>query len=481
MGSPSGSHERAAAVVEGMLVAFLTIVLALQLFGYPATDDPDPDGYVSYAHHLISTGKLLPDSPRLPGYPALLALVSKIGGEPLGLRIYWVQLVLYVAAALIAWRVVRHQLGPLAALILFGIIAAPSYLSRMSVVMLPDVPYALLWLPIFLGVAVWALADDPPGDWMMLNPLALGLFALQAMNPATTTLAILFVPCLIVAIFLTRGPEREYGVRFRWGVGAALSRVGAFLAVVLLVAVGSDRLLDTGAREHSFDRLAYRAVVALPPAENTPADERIEAAKGRFREAEGEPIEQARFGAYRSFALTDEMAREDVEAIWKGRVLAHPLQYLGSIVNDLRLTQYLAARQLVPFFANVEPRPLFAEPFPPDDGSPASTMFRRTGLLVSDQPATADSASLGTETARALLRMVVTWGLLALGVWQLGRLAPVVTIAIGLLGVLYVLTLAATSTVDIRELLPFVPLVYIAQAVGLTWIVEAIVARHRVL
>jgi hypothetical protein len=53
------------------------------------------------------------------------------------------------------------------------------------------------------------------------------------------------------------------------------------------------------------------------------------------------------------------------------------------------------------------------------------------------------------------------------------------TIAVGMLGLLFVLTLAATSTVDSRELLPFVPLVYLAQAVGLTWIIEAMVSRSR--
>src|SRR5690242_10616512 len=101
-------QEHIAAAVEVALVAVLVIVLALQLVGYPASDESDPEGYVSYATYLNETGKLQPDSPRLPGYPAFLALVSKLTGPPLGLRVYWVQSVLLVAAALIGWGVTRR-------------------------------------------------------------------------------------------------------------------------------------------------------------------------------------------------------------------------------------------------------------------------------------------------------------------------------------------------------------------------------------
>jgi len=55
----------------------------LQLLSYPVTDDSDPDGYVTYANHLATTGMLLPDSSRLPGYPGFLALLSKVSSRPL--------------------------------------------------------------------------------------------------------------------------------------------------------------------------------------------------------------------------------------------------------------------------------------------------------------------------------------------------------------------------------------------------------------
>jgi hypothetical protein len=173
------------------------------------------------------------------------------------------------------------------------------------------------------------------------------------------------------------------------------------------------------------------------------------------------------------------MKREDVEAVWRARLFAHPAHYAGSIFDNLRLSQYLVSRRLVPFFQDSARLPVLAEPYPRDDGSQSSALFRRTGLVVPEQQPPPENTPLGINVAWALLRMFVVWGLAAVGIWQLSRLVPEMVIAIGLLGMLFVLTLAATSTVDIRDLLPFVPLVYLTQAVGLTWLIEAMVARTR--
>jgi hypothetical protein len=468
---------RLPSIVEGVLVTLLAIVLLLQLLDYPVTDDPDPDGYVTYANYLTATGSLLPDSRRLPGYPAFLALVSKLSNRPLARNIYWVQLGLYVVAVLAAWMFVRRQFGPLTALILLGIVAAPCYVTRMSVVMLPDVPYTILWLPIFLVIGWWVVADDPPGGWITLVVIGVGLFVLQAIRPTTMPLALLFIPALILAILFARGDESTYGIRFRWGRGPALWRVAGLFGVVVIVAVASDLLLDTGARLYNVDVLAYRTTIFLPPASNTPADERIEAAKRHFRDVEGEPIEQARFLTYRDFVFYEELKREDVLAVWQGRLLARPFQYVGSILDNLRLTHYLIARRLVPFFLDLDHMSLFVEYFPRDDGSPAATLFRRTGLLIGEQQPFPANYPLQVEAAWALLRLLAVWVLAGLGVWQLGRRLPELTVAMTILGVLFLLTTAATNTADVRYVLPFVPLVYLAQAIGLAWLVEVMVVR----
>jgi hypothetical protein len=472
-------ERRGSKIVEGVLITLLAVLLVLQLLEYPVTDDPDPDGYVSYANHLTSTGRLLPDSRRLPGYPAFLALVAKASNRPLARNVYWVQFGLYVVAVLAAWLLVRRRFGPLTALILLGIVAAPCYVTRMSVVMLPDVPYTILWLPIFLAMGWWVISDHPPGGWVTLIPFGVGLLVLQAIRPTTVPLAILFVPALILGVLLARGQESQYGVRFRWGRGAAIGRALGLLGVALVVAVIADQLLDTGARAYNADVLAYRVAIFLPPAANTPAaftpaDTRIEAAKQHFREIEGQPIEQARFLTYPTFVFYDEINREDVLAVWQGRLLAHPIEYVGSILGNLRLTHYLIARRLVPFFLDLGHLSLFVEYFPRDDGSPAATLFRRTGLLVMDQQPFPANYPFEVETTWAVLRLLAVWGLAGFGVWQLGRRLPELTIAMTILGLLFVLTTAATNTADIRYVLPFVPLIYLAEAVGLVWLVEAV-------
>lgn len=473
------TDTRAPRIIEGVLVALLTILLLLQLFSYPATDDPDPDGYVSYAQHLLATGKLMPESRRLPGYPAFLALADKVSGRPLARDVYWVQLTLTVIFVLVAWSIVRRHVGPLTALIFLGILAAPSYFTRMSVVMLPDVPYTLLWLPVFLTMAWWVAEPELPGGWLWIIPFGLGLFVLQAIRPTTLPLAILLAVGLAVAVaFVFWRSERPYGVRVRWRLSHSLTRVAGIIAVALFMSFLTDRLLDTGAREYGADHVPYRVVIFLPPAADTPADQRIEAAKQRFQEVEGEPIERARFLTYRSFAFYDEMKREDVLAVWQGRLLANPGRYLTTVFDDLRHGHYLLARYIVPFFFDVDRAPLFRVYYPRDDGSPASNLFRQTGLIVLEREPFPSNFPLEIETVQAILRLVVVWGLLGLGSWQLGRRWPEVTAGFALACVLFVVMIAATNTVDGRYLLPFAPLAYLAQAAGLSWMLVRLVRQE---
>ena len=51
-------------LVEVALAVGLLALVVGQMLGYPATDDSDPDGYLTYARHLLETGTLLPESRR---------------------------------------------------------------------------------------------------------------------------------------------------------------------------------------------------------------------------------------------------------------------------------------------------------------------------------------------------------------------------------------------------------------------------------
>jgi len=259
----------------------------------------------------------------------------------------------------------------------------------------------------------------------------------------------------------------------------AVLRIAALVAVTALVFVVVDRTLDTGARAYNADVPRYRAVIYLPPASDSPAEQRIEAAKQRFQASEGGPIERARFLTYQTYRFYDELPLEDVRAVWLGRLLANPGRYLLSVAEDLKLGHYLLARALVPYFLDLSRLPLFFALYPADDGSERSVLFRQTGLIVLEREPYPASFPLQVEIFYAVVRLIAVWGLLALGVWQLGQRFLGLTTSVAILTVLFVLMTAATNTVDARYLLPFMVPIYLAEAAGLAWIGRTLVAATR--
>ncbi|MCC7372066.1 MAG: hypothetical protein IT306_26860 [Chloroflexi bacterium] len=463
------SHSRSRpTLLEAVLVVLLFLVLLAQLLSYPPTDDPDPDGYVTYAEHLRTT-RTLPESRRLPGYPAFLAVVSTLSPRPIARNVYWVQLALMMLCSGVAWALLRRWAGPLVAATALGIVAAPSYLTRMSVVMLPDAVYTFIFLPVFSAIGWWVLSRQPRGGWLWLLPFAIGLFVLQALRPTTAALTLLLIPALLVGAWAQR---RDTLSPLPWKV--AFPRLGALLAVALTMFILVDHFLDTGARAYNADVPLYRVVIYLPPASDAPAEQRIEAAKARFREQEGQPIERARFLTYLVFQFSVELPLEDVRAVWLARLMAHPTAYLGSVVEDLRLGHYQLTRTMVPFFIDLDRIPLFRILYPRDDGSPAARVFYQSGLEILEREPYPATFPVETAVLQAVLRVIAFWGLLVLGAWQLAKPAPGQVALWLTLAALFTLMTAATNTVDARYLLPFMPPVVLAQAVGLVWIARTL-------
>jgi hypothetical protein len=87
---------------------------------------------------------------------------------------------------------------------------------------------------------------------------------------------------------------------------------------------------------------------------------------------------------------------------------------------------------------------------------------------------------LQVEVVQALLRVAAVWSLVGLGLGQLGRWYPGQTVTFTALGVLFLLMTAATNTVHARSVLPFMPLIYLAEAAGLTWIARSLLAAGHV-
>jgi hypothetical protein len=461
----------AAALVEVAGVILLVTVLLIQLLSYPTTEDPDPDGYVSYANQLLATGTLAP-SRRLPGYPIFLAVVARTVPGPLNEAVYWVQLWLTVLVCLGAWAWTRWRFGALPALCLLGIVAAPSYFSRMAVLMLSDVPYSMLMLPLLLGIGWWTLAAAPRGGWLWLLPFALLTFVLQATRATTLGIVVPFAGLLVVGLLVARRLGQASRLA---GPRTALARAAALIAVALLVGVACDRYLDTGAREFNADMLRYRAAVMLPPADNSAAERRIEDAKRRYRRVEGQRIEDARFSAYDSFDLHVEIRADDVRAVWQARLLAHPGQYLASVLDEFRLGHYIVARQFVPYFLDVPRYVRVWAHYPRNDGSPEGDLFRRSGLVVLDRPGAPPHNGLEVDQTSAIVQLAVVWGLIGLGLWRLWRRDAALIVAFVGTFVIFNVAVAATNTIDARFLLPFAIPIYLLEAIGVAWIAQTLV------
>jgi len=463
-----GATSRAARVAEALMVALLVAFMVSQLLAAAATGDPDPDGYVSYARSLAEAGRM-PSSGRMPGYPLFLALLLLTTDAPLSEAVFWAQLWLTVVFVAALWGFVRWRFGVLPAVSLLGIFAAPSYFMQMAVVMLPDAPYSILLLPLLLGAGWWTLADRPRGGWWWLLPFAGGTVALQAIRPTTFVIVALLAGALVAGLLVGR----------RFGGGerlarppATVARAGALLMSALAALAVSTGLLDTGAGRQNAEILAYRVVTRLPAASDSPAEERIEAARRRFAAIEGQQIDDARFGTYERFNLFGEIHPDDAAAVWRARLAAHSALYAAGVIEEVRLGHHMLARVALPYVYEAGRHSLFVARYPRNDGSPEGDLFRRTGLIVNDGRPPPGHYPFEVATAGALLELLAIWGLLALGVVRAWRRDGALAVAFGLLMAAFVAAVATTNTIDPRYLLPFAPLVYLGQALGVTWIIE---------
>jgi hypothetical protein len=477
MPNTSVSHERPSALdrrvgylAEAAIVVLLVMELCAQLMTYPPTYSEDPDGYVTYAKYLRDNHAVLPSFPRLPGYPFFLALVTDLSPAPLPDNVWWVQGFLMVALAVAAWALTRRRFGRLPAIVLLGILAAPCYFTRMSVVMLTDMLYTVLILPLMVTSVWWAFRPGSRRSWLWCLPFVLGMFVTQSIRPTTFLLGLMLGPSIVVGYLVARWLRRlsgELGLRLMLARGAAVM----LLASISFAAV--DTFLDTGARKYNSMVFGYRVVLALPAATDTRADRRIERAKDRFEEVEGQPIETAHFLTYRKFNPWTELRADDVQAVWQSRLLRYPHLYLLSIVQDLRLNHYYLISRFTPLFFELGRTDIFGEKFHPMDGSPSANIFYASGLVIHVMP-DAKPTSVNAELSFAAVRFLAVWGFLLLGCWQLLRrcCAPTVTFVVLLLG--FAASLSGTNTIDGRYLLPFAVLIYLTEAMGIAWIAQSL-------
>jgi hypothetical protein len=462
--------RRLGLVVEAAVVLLLLAELVAQLMTYPPTYSEDPDGYVTYAKYLRANYALMPGFPRLPGYPVFLALVADLSPAPLPDNVWWVQGFLMVVLAVVAWALTRRLLGRLPAVVLLGILAAPCYFTRMSVVMLTDMLYTVLVLPLLLTIGWWAFRPGSRGSWLWCLPFVLGMFVSQSIRPTTFLLCLMLGPAIVVGYLVARWLHREPG---QLSLRLVLARAAAVMLLAFVGFITVDTFLDTGARAYNSMVFGYRVVLALPPASDTRNDRRIERAKERFEEIEGQPISTAHFLTYREFNPWKEIRPQEVQAVWQGRLLRWPHLYLWSIVQDFRFNHYYLISRFTPLWFELGRTAIFGEKFMPLDGSPASNVFYSTGLVIWVMP-DAQPTIIFAELFFAVVRMLTVWGLLLLGCWQLLRRSCAHTAAFIVLLLGFALSVSATNTIDGRYLLPFALLIYLAEAMGVAWIAQSL-------
>jgi hypothetical protein len=272
----------------------------------------------------------------------------------------------------------------LTAVVLLGILAAPNFLVRVSIVMLADMLYTVLVLPLFLAMGWWALRTRSRASWLWCLLFTVVLFLSQAVRPTTFLLTFLFGPALIVGYLAERGLRNRAGL-FR-DLRPVLARCVAIIVLGFAVFFVVDMYLDTGARQFNSNVIAYRVSMALPAVGDTRADRRIERAKANFEKIEGQPIWSSHFLTYRKFNVWQELRADDVQSVWQERLMHYPGLYLLSVLQDFKLNHYYVAMRFIPLFMDLGRIALFGEYFMPVDGSPTANIFHATGILIFVMP-----------------------------------------------------------------------------------------------
>jgi uncharacterized membrane protein YobD (UPF0266 family) len=471
--APSGRMgRRCGQVLEFFVAGVLVLLFAMQLMHYPVQGG-DPDGYVTLADHVAATHQLLPGSARMPGYPVFLALASGVLGMRFNEAGYWFQIGLALILAVGSWWFVRQVLGRRTALVFLLILATPNFLARIATMTLSDFLFAAFWVPFSIGAVVWLVR--PGGrrtDALSFVALIALLFVLQAVRPSGVLMTgelLAGVAVAVVVAALLRWPAARgvLSTRRFW------LKTFAMTVAMVVVFVAEDLAFGAGVRDFNALALQYRIVLALPAASAAPEDQQVEAIKERYRQIEGEPVESSR--GVRRKDESPYPSPAQVSAVWSARLAAHPWLYVSTIVRDLKLNHFIVARYYVPFLtdSNTFSLPLH---YPMDDGSFASNVFRSTGLSVPDGYSVLGNDWVVRAVVEDIGQLFLMWGTLALGIWALLRRHFFVTVGLLVAAGLYTLMLAATVIPDPRYMLPFAVPCYIAQARGITYIFDKLVA-----
>lgn len=480
--------------LEIVAVLLLGGVLLAQLLSYPITEDPDPDGYVSYARHLRETWSLPVGHIRLPGYPAFLAAADALGPGTLHEDATRAQIGLYAAWVGVLWWLVRRRLGPATALVLLAILAAPNLLTRLAATLLSDALASVL--VALCAWALWRMVERGPVlprlgwvpllirlDYLRLRPARyhpgsvslparhlavpprsitsvaswLLLFAVLAplafaVHPTSRVVLVLLIVALAVALVLHRAR-------------VPVARLVAALVVLWGATVAVEAWAGEGSQRYNTSALMHPGLLCLPPIADTEADRRIEAGKAALAARLGYPARDATPQVY------PEISREIrsipnaiLHPLWLDRLRADPLSQVACALRQARWRWHIAAKQYAPFWSE---RRLVTVAYLPATGSPREALFRATGVELLAAPDAASWGELARPLAVELGRILAFLVPLLVGAVALVRRFGAPATAVIAAGVLWCGALGLTHVLDARYLSAFAVPIALAQAVGI--------------
>jgi hypothetical protein len=456
-------HASRLTIVEVGTTIFLLAVIGLRTFSYPhfadnSHDSGADDGYPYYAKHLDQTGTLLPEFRRLPGYPAFLAASAHLTGWPYSQAGQYVQGALSCLLILGLWLPVRRLFGPLVTVLLLALLAAPNLWVRLSVFAFPDFLSAVLWCAVALTVLRWTMvmAWRQHVIWGGTAFVLVGMMLL--LKPGMSILLMILAASLLVAHVLTQ--------RTWTGAGPIAARGAALVAGAVALQTAILAVCGSGSVAFYRNALHTRVVTYLPAATDSPSERVVERTKNEIAQREGQRMEDE------NFTNTLAIVQPEIEAVWRDRLRARPLTYIAAMLEEIKRKHHFIAMSFTPFMADTTPN---RTRIPKRDESAASRLYRASGLYLHGlgEGVAPTSAAL----ADAVLRLGLFWIPLVCGLWLMGTRWPFATVTAVVCLAGYTVALAFGIFIDGRYLLPFAPLIYVAQAMGLASVIRGIDAH----
>jgi hypothetical protein len=438
----------------------LSALLVLQLLSYPPTDDPDPEGYVSYATYLQDGWSLPASHWRLPGYPFFLAVVDRVGPGTMHGDVYWAQFGLYLVWIALLWFAIRSRLGPLVAFCFLAIVAWPAYLTRHSLLMLAD-----FLASITIAVAAFALYGIVRARTVRSAVPWLTAFGVLGMvtyllHPSARIMLVILIAAMALAAVVYRG---------RAAIGLA-PRLGMALVVLVVVTGAAAAWADRGSGRYSFYAMIESSLVCLPPVSDTATDRRIEEAKAALSARLGYPAQHATPMNYPELEfLGNEVPREELDALWRQRLMAQPLVQARCGANQLLWRWHIVMRQFAPFDPTLR---LATLAYLPETGSPRSTLYRTTGLELWDAPDSVTWEDLTSRLTDEIVRMLRTVVLIVVGTVALVRRFREPALAVVIATVVWAVVVGTTLALEARYLVASLPGIYLAEAMAMAMLVR---------